>query len=322
MRAVVHDRYGPPEVLRVEEVEKPTPRDDEVLVRVHASTVTRSDCGLRAARPFFTRAFIGLRRPRRKIAGIEFAGVVEAVGRAVTRFAPGDEVFGVKGGSNAEYVCVREDGVVGHKPSGISFEEAAAVCDGAAMAVTCLRPEQLREGRSLLVYGASGSIGTAAVQIAAARGVDVDAVCGTKNIELVRSLGANRVFDYQREDFTRSGKTYDVVFDSVGKHSYRRSRRALEPDGEYVTADLGFLWHAPLVALWTRFVGDRTARIGIGRYRQDDLLQLKGLIEAGRFRAVIDRSYPLADVVEATTYVETGQKIGNVVLTVQGGMTQ
>ncbi len=322
MRAVVHDRYGPPEVLRIADVEKPAPKDDEVLVRVHASTVTRSDCGLRAASPFFTRAFIGLLRPKRKIAGIEFAGVVEAVGSGVTRFVSGDEVFGIKGGSNAEYVCVREDGVVAQKPAGMSFEEAAAVCDGAAMAVTCLRPDDLQQGRSLLVYGASGSIGTAAVQLAAARGADVDAVCNTRNVELVRSLGANDVFDFLQEDFTRSGKTYDVVFDSVGKHSYRRSRRALKPDGVYVTADLGFMWHTPIVALWTKWVGRRKARIGIGRYRRDDLLQLKELIEAGRFRAVIDRTYPLEEVVEATRYVETQQKTGNVVLTLNGGVVQ
>jgi NADPH:quinone reductase-like Zn-dependent oxidoreductase len=322
MRAVVHDRYGPPEVLRIADVEQPTPKDDELLVRVHASTVTRSDCGLRGSEYWFTRIFTGLLRPKRQIAGIEFAGVVEAVGAGVTRFAAGDEVFGVKGGSNAEYVCVPEAGVVAHKPAGISFEEAAAVCDGAAMARTCLRPEDLREGRSLLVYGASGSIGTAAVQLAVAGGADVDAVCDTKNVELVRSLGAAEVVDYLQEDFAKRGKTYDVVFDAVGKSSFRRSRRALKPGGAYVSADLGFLWHTPIVALWTRWIGDKQARIGIGRYRRDDLLQLKELIEAGRFRAVIDRTYPLDDVVEATRYVETHQKTGNVVLTVNGGVTR
>ena len=319
MKAVVHDRYGPPEVLRIADVEQPTPTDGELLVRVHASTVTRSDCGLRGAEYWFARVFTGLLRPKRKVAGIEFAGVVEAVGRGVTGFARGDEVFGVKSGSNAEYVCVPEDGIVAHKPAGISFEEAAAVCDGAAMALTCLRAEQLQEGRSLLVYGASGSIGTAAVQIAAARGVDVDAVCNTKNVQLVRSLGANRVFDYEREDFAQSGNTYDVVFDTVGKSSYRCSRRALKPGGEYVTADLGFFWHAPLVALWTRWFGAGKARIGIGRYRREDILQLKELIEAGRFRAVIDRTYPFEEVVEATRYVESQQKTGNVVLIVTEG---
>lgn len=322
MRAVVHDRYGPPEILRLEDVEQPVPADAEVLVKVEATTVTRSDCGVRGSEYLFARVFTGLLRPKRRISGIEFAGVVEAVGAAVSQFEVGDEVFGIKGGSNAEYVCVLEDGVLAHKPAGISFEEAAAVADGALTAWTCLRPDDLQEGRSMLVYGASGSIGTAAVQLAAAFGVDVDAVCNTKNVELVRSLGAGEVVDYLQEDFTKKGKVYDVVFDSVGKTSFRRCRRALKPGGTYVTADLGFMWHAPLVALLTRWIGDRKARIGIGRYRREDLHRLKELIEAGRYRAVIDRTYPLEDVVEATRYVESQQKTGNVVLTVAGGVAR
>jgi NADPH:quinone reductase-like Zn-dependent oxidoreductase len=317
VRAVVHDRYGPPEILRLEEVERPVPRDDEVLVNVHATTVTRSDCGLRSTEYWFTRAITGLRRPKRRIAGMELAGVVEAVGAAVTEFAVGDEVFGIKGGANAEYVCVREGGVLAHKPAGISFEEAAAVCDGALLARTCLRPEDLQKGRSILVYGASGSIGTAAVQLARHFEADVTAVCNTKNVELMRSLGAGEVVDYLQEDFTKNGQTYDVIFDAVGKHSFRRCRRSLKPGGIYITADLGFLYHAPIVALLTRLIGDRKAKIGIGKYRKDDLLLLKQLIEAGEYWAVIDRSYPLEDVVEATRYVETEQKTGNVVLAVR-----
>jgi NADPH:quinone reductase-like Zn-dependent oxidoreductase len=319
MRAVVHDRYGPPEVLRLEEVERPVPEDDEVLVKVHATTVTRSDTGLRGANYFFARAFTGLLRPKRKIAGMELAGVVEAVGAAVTEFEVGDEVFGIRGGANAEYVCVRERGVLAHKPAGMSFEEAAAVCDGALLARSCLLSADLRPGRSIVVYGASGSIGTAAVQLAKYLGADVTAVCNTKNVELVRSLGADEVVDYQREDFTKNGKRYDIVFDSVGKHSFRRCRRSLKPGGMFITTDLGFMWHAPIVSLLTRFVGDKRAKIGIGRYRNEDVLLLKELIESGRFRAVIDRSYPLEDVVEATRYVETEQKTGNVVLTLNGG---
>jgi NADPH:quinone reductase-like Zn-dependent oxidoreductase len=316
VRAVVHDRYGPPEVLRLEEVERPVPKDDEVLVRVHATTVTRSDTGFRSAEYWFTRALTGLRRPKRRIAGMELAGVVEAVGAAVSEFQVGDEVFGMKGGANAEYICVRESGVLAHKPAGISFEEAAAVSDGALLARTCLRPDDLQKGRSILVYGASGSIGTAAVQLAKHFEADVTAVCDTKNVELVRSLGADEVVDYLREDFTKNGKTYDVVFDSVGKHSFRRCRRSLAPGGAYITADLGFMWHVPILMLLTRWVGDKRALLGIGKYRKEDLLLLKELIDAGRYRAVIDRTYPLEDVVEATRYVETGQKTGNVVLTV------
>jgi NADPH:quinone reductase-like Zn-dependent oxidoreductase len=319
MRAVVHDRYGPPEVLRLEEVERPVPQDDEVLVKVHATTVTRSDTGLRSANYFFARAFTGLLRPKRKIAGMELAGVVEAVGASVTEFEVGDEVFGIRGGANAEYVCVRERGVLAHKPAGMSFEEAAAVCDGALLARSCLLSADLRPGRSIVVYGASGSIGTAAVQLAKYLGADVTAVCNTKNVELVRSLGADEVVDYQQEDFTKNGKRYDIVFDSVGKHSFRRCRRSLKPGGMFITTDLGFMWHAPIVSLLTRWIGDKRAKIGIGRYRNEDVLLLKELIESGRFRAVIDRSYPLEDVVEATRYVETEQKTGNVVLTLNGG---
>jgi len=322
MRAVVQSRYGPPEILRVEEVDRPAPKDDEVLVRVHATTVTRTDVGVRAASPFFARVFYGLRRPKQRIAGMELAGVVEAVGAAVREFEVGDEVFGVRGGANAEYVCVREAGALAHKPGSLSFEEAAAVGDGACAALSCLRGADLRAGKNVLVYGASGSIGTAAVQLAKHFGAHVTAVCNTKNVELVRSLGADEVVDYLQEDFAKRGKTYDVVFDAVGKTSFRRSRRALKPGGQFIETDLGFMWHAPLVALLTRWIGDRRARIGIARYRKNDVIFVKELIEAGEYRPVIDRTYPLEDVVEATRYVESGQKTGNVVLTVSGGVAR
>jgi NADPH:quinone reductase-like Zn-dependent oxidoreductase len=318
MRAVVHDNYGPPDVLRLDEVERPVPNEDEVLVKVHATTVSRTDCGLRAADPFFARALTGLRRPKRRTPGLEFAGVVAAVGAAVTEFEVGDEVFGIKSGANAEYICVRESGVLAHKPAGLSFEEAAAVCDGACSALSCLRNADLRKGRSIVVYGATGSIGTAAVQVAKHSGAHVTAVCNTKNVELVRSLGADVVLDYLQEDFTKNGKTYDVILDAVGKHSFRRSRRSLKPGGIFITTDLGFMWHAPLVVLATRWIGDKKATMGIVRYRKEDVLFLKELIEAGEYRAVIDRRYALEGVVEATRYVETGQKTGNVVLTVDG----
>jgi NADPH:quinone reductase-like Zn-dependent oxidoreductase len=318
MRAVVHDNYGPPDVLRLDEVERPAPKEDEVLVRVHATTVSRTDCGLRAADPFFARAITGLRRPKRRTPGLEFAGVVDAVGAGVTEFDVGDEVFGIRGGANAEYVCVRESGVLAHKPAGLSFEEAAAVCDGACSALSCLRNADVRKGRSIVVYGATGSIGTAAVQLAKHFGAHVTAVCNTKNVELVKSLGADEVVDYLQNDFTKNGETYDVIFDAVGKHSFRRSRRSLKPGGIFITTDLGFMWHAPLAILATKWIGDKKATLGIVRYRKEDVVFLKELIEAGKYRAVIDRRYPLEDVVEATRYVETGQKTGNVVLTVNG----
>ena len=208
------------------------PEDDEVLVKIHATTVNRTDCGLRSAEIFVSRFFTGLRRPKRRILGMELAGEVEAVGAAVTEFEVGDEVFGVKGfGAHAEYVCMAETAPLAHKPASMSFEEAAAVCDGAALALACLRKADSLKGRSVLIYGASGSVGTAAVQLAKHSGADVTAVCNTKNLELGRSLGADRVIDYTQDDFTKTGETYDVIFDAVGKHSFRRCRRSLRPGG-------------------------------------------------------------------------------------------
>lgn len=318
MRAVVHDRYGPPEVLRVADVERPVPKDGEVLVRVRASTVTRGDAmGVRGVEYRFTRLFTGIRRPRRTSLGSEFAGRVEAVAPTVTEFRVGDEVFGIKGGANAEYVTVRETDVIAKKPAGLTYEESAAIPDGSLLALSCLRPASPLQGKSVLVYGAAGSIGTAAVQLLAHNfEAEVTAVCETKDVGLVRSLGARNVLDRLREDFTKNGETYDVIFDAVGKHSFRRCRRSLKPGGVYITVDLGFMYHVPLAALVTRFAGSRRAKLGIGRYRKHDLLLVKELVETGKYRPVIDRRYALDEVVEATRYVETGQKTGNVVLRV------
>ena len=319
MRAVVQDRYGPPEVLRVAEVVRPRPKEDEVLVRVHASTVTRGDAmRVRSADYRFTRIFIGIRRPRRPTLGMEFAGQVEEVGSSVTGLRVADEVFGIEGGANAEYVTTRASGPIAHKPTGLTYEEAAAIPDGSLLALTCLRPAEPLRGKSVLVYGAAGSIGTAAVQLLAHHfEAEVTAVCDTKDVELVRSLGARDVVDRFHEDFTKSGRTYNVIFDAVGKHSFRRCRRSLKPGGIYISVDLGFMYHVPFLALATRFAGSRRAKLGIGRYRKEDLLLIKELVEAGKYRPVIDRSYALDEVVEATRYVESGQKTGNVVLRVR-----
>jgi NADPH:quinone reductase-like Zn-dependent oxidoreductase len=323
MRAVVHDRYGPPEVLRVAEVERPVPKEDQVLVRVHASTVTRGDAmGVRSVEYRFMRLFTGIRRPRRTIFGSEFAGVVEEVGAAVTEFRVGDEVFGIEVGANAEYVAVRESAVIAQKPTGLTYEEAAAVPDGSLLALSCLRPAYPLRGKNVLVYGAAGSIGTGAVQLLAHHfEAEVTAVCDTKDVELVRSLGARDVLDRFREDFTKNGKTYDVIFDAVGKHSFRRCRRSLKPGGIYISVDLGFMYHVPLLALITRFVGSRRAKLGIGRYRKEDLVLIKELVDTGKYRPVIDRRYALDEIVEATRYVESGQKRGNVVLRVSEAAT-
>jgi NADPH:quinone reductase-like Zn-dependent oxidoreductase len=313
MRAVVHDRYGPPKVLRIEEVEPPTPAADELLVRVHAASVTRSDTAMRAAKPFVSRFVTGLRRPRHRTPGSDYAGVVEQVGGAVTTFAPGDHVFGSTGGfrANAELVCVRESSPVAHLPAGTAFEDAAAVPDGAILAVNCLELVPLR-GRHLLVYGASGSMGTAGVQLGKHLGAHVTAVCDTKHVSLVRGLGADRVIDYTQEDFTAHGP-YDVIFDAVGKLSFLRCRRALVEGGAYLPTD-GFL--NLFLALPTRWLGSRRVRLQLPpRYRKEYVLLVARLLEQGAYRPVVDRAYPLEQVAEAARYVETGQKTGNVVLT-------
>jgi len=248
---------------------------------------------------------------------MEFAGEIEAVGAAVSEFGIGDEVFGVKGfGANAEFVCVDEAAALARKPANMSFEEAAAVCDGASIALAAMRKANLGKGRSIVIYGASGSIGTAAVQLAKHFEADVTAVCNTKNLELMRSLGADEAIDYMHEDFTKNGETYHVIFDAVGKHSFRRCRDSLKPSGIYIETDLGFMWHVPILTLSTRWIGDKRVTLPVPKYAKDEVLFVKELIEGGHYRAVIDRTYPLEDVVEATRYVEAGQKTGNVVLTV------
>ena len=317
MKAVVCDRYGPPEVLRLEDVEQPGPGPDEVCVKIRATTVNRSDCHYRLGTPPFARLFTGRARPRHRILGSELAGEVDAVGSAVTEFKPGDQVFGVKAwtfGAHAEYVCLRESAALAHKPAGTSFEEAAAVCDGVILALMGLRPAGVGTGRTIVIYGASGSIGTAAVQLSRHFGAEVTAVCNTKNVEIVGSLGADQVIDYTREDFTKNGRSYDVIFDAVGKLPFGRCRDVLRPGGIYLATDH---LHNLVLALWTSRIGSKKVVFPIPpRYTKPDVVFLKGLMEAGQYRAVIDRSYPLEDVVEAARYVETGQKTGNVVLTV------
>ena len=313
MKAVVRERYGPPEVLRIEEVERPVPKDDELLVRIRATSVTRTDLHMCAAKPFFWRFMLGLRRPKSKVLGLEFAGEVEAVGSAITEFRVGDRVFGLRNGAHAEYVCVGEERLVAHMPEHMAFEEAGGSLRRLLPGPGHLSHAGVGQGTRLAVYGASGSCGTAAVQLGKHHfGAHVTAICNTKNLELVRSLGADEVVDYLNEDFTKRGERYDVVLDAVGKHSYFRSRRALEPHGQFAATDR--LYNIPL-ALLTRVLKKRVV-FASGRPQREDILLLKELLEAGKYRAVIDRTYPLEDVVEATKYVESFQKVGNVVLTV------
>ena len=319
MKAVVHTRYGPPDVLQVKEVEKPVPKDNEVLIRVHATTVNRTDCGFLRAEPFFVRVVSGLLRPKATILGSELAGEVEAAGKDVASFKQGDQVFGLSGlhfGAHAEYVCLPEEAAIAARPANMDYEEAAAVCDGAMLAIAFIRRTNRQEGQRVLVNGASGSIGPAAVQLAKYYGAEVTAVCNTRNLELVRSLGADAVIDYTREDFTRDGQTYDAVFDAVGKSSFRRCSSLLKKGGIYLSSDLGFLAQNPLLALWTPGIGGKRIKFPIPKVSKKDVCFFKELVEAGRYKAVIDRRYPLDRIVEAYRYVETGQKTGNVVITV------
>jgi NADPH:quinone reductase-like Zn-dependent oxidoreductase len=309
MRAVTFARYGPPDVLRIEEVARPVPKQDEVLVHVHATTATRTDCGLRGAEYFVARVFTGLLRPRRNTVGIEFAGEVETVGAAVGELSVGDRVFGIASGANAEYVCVREQGVIARIPDGVTDEEAAAAPDGALSAISLLK-RHVQKGRRVLVYGASGSIGVGGVQVAKHLGAFVTAVCNTKNLELVHSLGADEAIDYLNEDFTQNGETYDVDFDAVGEHSFLRCRRSVAPDGIYITT-AGSMWQDLVASLLSK-----RAKLGIVRYQHEDILLLAELLERREYRPVIDRTYPLEAVAEAHRYVETHQKTGSVVLTV------
>jgi NADPH:quinone reductase-like Zn-dependent oxidoreductase len=317
MRAAVLDRYGPPEVLRIEEVERPVPADDDVLVRVHAATVNRNDCAWRRASPFFMRAFAGWRRPKGRILGDEFAGTVAAIGGKVTRFAVGDEVFGVRAyldeglGCQAEYLTAGETSAIGRKPANVSFEEAAAACDAALSALPFLRKAGVTNGTSLMIYGASGAIGTAAVQLARHMGADVTGFAGSRNLDLVRSLGAREVVDYEAVDAADTGRRFDVIFDAVGKLSFLRMRRSLTPRGAFGSA--GGLLNFAMIPITARSRGRRVV-FAPPAFSQPSVEFLAGLMESGAFRPVIDRTYPLEQVVEASRYVESERKVGNVVL--------
>ncbi len=320
MKAIVCTGYGPPEVLQFSEIDKPVPGDNEVLIRVVAAVATPSDCAFRAGKPFIVRLLYGLRRPRISVMGTELAGVIEATGSGVTRFQAGDAVVAATStsfGAYAEYVCQAEDTVIALKPARMTFGEAAALCEGGLTAQAFIREHgRLQAGQKILINGASGSIGTAAVQLAGATGAHVTGVCSTANVALVRSLGADQVIDYTREDFTAARETYDVIFDAVGKSSFRRCRGALKPGGIYLTTvpSLSIV----LAMAGTALAGDKKAvfaATGLSR-KQQDLVDLVELADAGAIRSVIDRDYPWEAVAEAHRYVDTGRKRGNVVLSV------
>jgi NADPH:quinone reductase-like Zn-dependent oxidoreductase len=322
MKAAVRTSYGPPEVIRISDVEKPAPKDNEVLVKVRATTVNRTDCGLRAAKPFLYRLFLGLTRPRRTLLGTEFAGDIEAVGAGVSSFQVGDRVFGFSGtsfGAHAEYLSIPEDGLLATMPANLTYEQAAAGTEGSQYALTGIRAAKIRSGQAVLVYGATGAIGSAAVQLLKHLGATVTAVCDTDNLELVKGLGADRVIDYTAEDFVKDEQRYDVVIDAVGKSSFGRCKRLLKPRGIYLSTDLGPLSQNPVLALLTPLLGGRKVKfpIPVQRDQREIANHLRGLLESGAFKPLIDRRYPLDQIVEAYRYVETGRKLGNVVISVE-----
>ena len=319
MKAAVSTGYGPPEVVRIAEVEKPTAGDNDVLVKVHATTVNRTDCGVRGGKPFVLRFFTGLVRPRATVLGTEFAGEVEAVGGGVTSFQVGDRVFGYNEGpfgAHAEYVVIRDLDRLATMPTNLTYEEAAPGTEGSHYALGLIKVAKIQSGQDVLVYGATGAIGSAAVQLLKSLGARVTAVCDTKNVELVKGLGADRVIDYTTRDFTADDRGYDVVLDAVGKSTFSRCRRLLKPAGIYVSTDLGPLGQNVILPLVTRLFGGKRVIFPLPRYDQGWVTRLKELIESGEFKPVIDRRYSLDQIVEAYRYVETGQKIGNVVISV------
>ncbi|PWB55899.1 MAG: NAD(P)-dependent alcohol dehydrogenase [Candidatus Methanoperedenaceae archaeon] len=330
MKAVVYTKYGPPEVLHLEEVEKPAPKDNEVLIRIHATSVNFGDLLARNFKEispgkfsmpllfwFFAKMYFGFTKPKITILGSEFAGEIESTGKDVRSFKKGDQVFGYRGqnmGAYAEYLCMPEDGCVAIKPANMTYEEAAIVPYGAIMALKLLRKMNIQPGQRVLVNGASGGIGSAAVQTAKYFGAEVTGVCSTPRLEFVKSLGADKVIDYTKEDFTHSGETYDLIFDILGKSSFSSCKSSLKQNGRYLLAS--FKMKQIFQMLWTKMAGSKRVICALAIDKQEDLIFIKELIEAGKIKSVIDRRYPLEQTAEAHRYVDSGHKKGNVVITV------
>ena len=331
MKAIVYTKYGPPEVLELKEVEKPTPKDNEVLIRIYATPVNFGDITTRNFKKISPRKFsmplplwlpvrimFGFRKPRKKILGSEFAGEIEATGKDVKLFRKGDQVFAYRGmsmGANAEYLCMPEDGVVAIKPANMTYEEAAAVPYGGIMALSILKKVNIQNGQKVLINGASGGIGSLAVQLAKYYGAEVTGVCSTPRLELVKSLGANKVIDYTKEDFTKNGERYDLIFDILGKSSFSRCKSSLTQNGCYLLASFGMRHLVQM--LWTKIKGSKKVICALASEKSEDLIFLKELVEAGKIKSVIDRRFTLEQTAEAHRYVEAGLKKGHVVITVE-----
>jgi len=332
MKAIVYERYGPPHVLQLKEVEKPTPKDNEIRIRIYATQVNYGDIAARNFKNisprkfnmpmlfwFGARIYFGIRKPKITILGAELAGEIEAVGKDVKRFKEGDQVFGYLGqsmGANAEYVCMPEDGCVAIKPANMTYEEAATVPYGGIMASSLLGKVNIQPGQKVLVNGASGGIGSVAVQLAKSHfGAKVTGVCSTPRLELVKSLGADKVIDYTKEDFTQSGETYDLIVDILGKSSFSRCKSSLKQNGRLLF--VSFKMRQLLQMLWTSMIGSKKVICTMASDKTEDLIFVKELVEAGKIKSVIDKRYPLEQTAEAHRYVEKGHKKGNVVITVE-----
>ena len=320
MRAIVYSKYGPPEVLQVKEVEKPIPKNNEVLIKIFATTVTSGDSRLRRADPFLVRLYFGLWKPKKPILGVDLSGVIESVGKDVKLFKEGDEVFGSTFnhglGAHAEYKCLPENAVIEQKPKNLSFEESVAVFFGGHTSFHYLKKGNINIGQKVLIYGASGALGTYAVQLAKYFGAEVTGICSTTNLELVKSLGADKVIDYKKEDFTKSGEVYDIIFDTVGKSPFSGSVKSLKKNGYYLRA-VHMSPSAMIKGLWTSLASSKKVIGGVAAENKETLIFLKKLIEDEKIKPVIDKTYPLEQIAEAHRYVDKGHKKGNVVITVQ-----
>ncbi len=319
MRAAINTKYGPPEVVSVQEVDKPVPKDKEVLIKVHAATVNRTDCGFRSAEYFISRFFSGLFNPKNKTLGNEFAGEIEAIGKEVTSFQIGEKVFGYNDqqfGAHAEYMTMGEHDTIATMPANFTYEEAAPLCEGGHYALCDIRAANVTATQNVLIYGATGAIGSAAVQLVKNIGARVTAVCTTKHAELIKSLGADEVIDYTQQDFTKTNQRFDFIFDSVGKTSFAVCKKILSKKGIYISTELGKNGANVFLALLTPLFGAKKVLFPLPSISKKDVLFLKELAELGKYKPLIDRTYSLKQIVEAYKYVETRQKTGNVIISI------